>query len=220
MARKAKKESDTEAPRRGRPRAYDPEAALKQATDTFWKSGYSGTSLDKISAATGMNPPSLYAAFGNKRALYLDALERYWQTSLAATREALAEDLPLREALMRAYEAALSIYFSGKGHPRGCFVVGTAVAEAVEDLKIRNSVAAGLRTIDADFEARFRNAQVKGELKEDADPAALAVVASATMHTIAIRARAGVPREELRELARKAVNVICECRVIARTSAT
>lgn len=132
----ANKKSGTELPRRGRPRAYDPEAALKQATDTFWKAGYSGTSLDKISAATGMNPPSLYAAFGNKRALYLDALDRYWQISAAATREALAEDGPLEELLMRAYEAHLSIYFSGKGHARGCFVIGTAVAEAVEDIKI------------------------------------------------------------------------------------
>jgi len=214
MAGKARKKGGPELPRRGRPRAYDPEVALKQATDTFWKAGYSGTSLDEISAATGMNPPSLYAAFGNKRALYLDALERYWRMSLAATREALAEHAPLREALMQAYEAALSIYFSGKGRPLGCFVVGTAVAEAVEDIKIRNSVAAGLRSIDSDFEARFREAQERGELKEDADPAALAVVASATMHTIAIRARAGVPRDELEELARKAVNVICGCRVM------
>lgn len=217
----ASKKSGTELPRRGRPRAYDPEAALKQATDTFWKAGYSGTSLDKISAATGMNPPSLYAAFGNKRALYLDALDRYWQISAAATREALAEDGPLEELLMRAYEAHLSIYFSGKGHARGCFVIGTAVAEAVEDIKIRNSVAAGVLAMDADFEARFRAAQEKGELKEGADPAALAVVASATMHTIAIRARAGAPRDELREIARKAVNVICDCRVIgARTGTT
>jgi TetR/AcrR family transcriptional regulator, copper-responsive repressor len=215
-----RKRSDAELPRRGRPRAYDPEAALKQATDTFWKAGYSGTSLDKISAATGMSPPSLYAAFGNKRALYLDALERYWQISLAATREALAGDYPLEEALMRAYEAALSIYFSGKGHARGCFVVGTAVAEAVEDAKIRNSVAAGLRLIDADFEARFRSARERGELKQDADPVALAVVASATMHTIAIRARAGASRDELQEIARKAVNVICGCRLIGDKPAT
>jgi len=198
------------APRhRGRPRAYDPQAALQRATDTFWRTGYSGTSVDRISAATGMNRPSLYAAFGDKRALYLEALARYWQISLAATREALADDRPLDEALMLAYEAALSIYFSGDGGPRGCFVIGTAVTEAVEDPEIRNSLAAGLRTIDADFEARLRTARERGELKDDADPATLAVLASATMHTIAIRARAGAPRAELREIARRAVSVIC-----------
>jgi AcrR family transcriptional regulator len=210
-----RKKSEPEAPRRGRPRAYDPEAALKQATDTFWRAGYSGTSLDSIAAATGMNPPSLYAAFGNKRAIYLEALAHYWDLSLAATRAALAEDRPLSESLMLAYDAALSIYFSGKGSARGCFVIGTAVTESAEDAAIRNNVAAGLRMLDADFEARFRAAQEKGELKQDADPAALAELASATMHSIAIRARAGVRRPELREIARKAVSVMCGCRVEA-----
>ena len=207
----ARKNSEAAPVRRGRPRAYDPQAALKQATETFWKTGYSGTSLDSIAAATGINPPSLYAAFGNKHAIYLEALARYWETSLAATREALAEDRPLSESLMLAFEAALSIYFSGKGNARGCFVIGTAITEAGEDAAIRNSVAAGLRAIDADFEARFRTARERGELKHDADPAALAILASATMHTIAIRARAGARRAELREVARKAVNVICGC---------
>ncbi|QQO31985.1 TetR/AcrR family transcriptional regulator [Bradyrhizobium diazoefficiens] len=205
----ARKTSKTGPARRGRPPAYDAQAALKRATDSFWKTGYSGTSLDKVAAATGMSPPSLYAVFGNKHALYLEALARYWDISLAATREALAGDHPLDEALMLAFDAALSIYFSGKGHARGCFVVGTAVTEAAEDAAIRKSVAAGLRAIDADFEARFRLAQEKGELKRDADPATLAILAAATMHTIAIRARAGASRAELREIARKAVDVIC-----------
>jgi AcrR family transcriptional regulator len=209
------KKSDTGLKRRGRPRAYDTEAALQQATDTFWKTGYSGTSLDSLSAATGMNPPSLYAAFGNKHALYLGALARYWEISLAETHEALASDAPLGEALMRAYESALSLYLPAKGSRRGCFVVGTAVTEAVEDPEIRKSVAAGLRTMDADFEARFRKARESGELKDDVDPTALAVLASATMHTIAIRARAGTPRAELLEIARKAVSVICGCAVNA-----
>jgi AcrR family transcriptional regulator len=203
------KKIEAEPRRRGRPRAYDPQAALRQITDTFWKTGYSATSLDEISAATGMNRPSLYAAFGDKHALYLEALARYWQISLAATREALADDRPLDEALTLAYEAALSMYFSGEGNPRGCFVMGTAVTEAVMDSDIRESLAAGLRTIDADFEARFRIARERGELRNDTDPAALAFLASATMQSIAIRARAGIPRAELTELARKAVTVIC-----------
>ena len=205
----AGKKSDTEPARRGRPRAYDTEAALKQATDSFWRGGYAGTSLDSIAAATGMNPPSLYAAFGNKRALYHEALARYWEMVLAANRDALAQERPLNEALMLAYEAALSVYFSGKGSARGCFVIGTAVTEAVEDDQIRRSLAAGFQKFDADFAKRFREAQDDGELPDEADPAALALLATATMHTIAVRARAGTPRAELRELARKAVKVIC-----------
>jgi len=203
------KKIDAEPKRRGRPRAYDPQAALLRARDTFWRTGYAGTSLDEISAATGMNRPSLYAAFGDKRALYLEALAQYWQLAFADMRESLAEDLPLDETLMRVYDGALSIYFSGDGRPRGCFVIGTAVTEAIEDSEIRQSLAAGFHMFDTDFEARFRTAHEKGELKNDADPAALAVLATATMHTIAIRARAGASRADLRELARKAVAVIC-----------
>ncbi|MBV8473402.1 MAG: TetR/AcrR family transcriptional regulator [Hyphomicrobiales bacterium] len=202
--------SDAEPRRRGRPRAYDPQTALERATDRFWRSGYSSTSLDDICAAVGMNRPSLYAAFGDKHTLYLKALQRYWRLSLVAVQEALADgEQTLEEALMGVYDGQLSLYFSGDGLPRGCFAIGTATAEAVDDAEIRSSLADGLRTLDADLEARIRLAREKGELRDDADPAALAVLASATLHTIAIRARAGVPRAELREIALKAVSVIC-----------
>ena len=110
---------------------------------------------------------------------------------------------------MRVYDAALSIYFSGADRARGCFVVGPAVTEAVDDAEIRSLVATGLRALDADFEARLRLAREAGELRKDADPEALAMLASATMHTMAIRARAGTSRRDLRKLARKAVSMIC-----------
>ena len=195
--------------RRGRPRAYDPKEALLRVTDAFWRNGYAGTSLDDITAATGMNRPSLYAAFGDKQSLYLKALTNYWHLRFAEIREALASDHALDETLMGVYEAALSLYFSGYDRPRGCFVIGTAVTEALEDTEIRESLAAGILAFDADFEVRFQRAQANGELKADADPAALAIIATATMHTIAIRARADIPRTELRKLARKAVSVMC-----------
>ena len=201
--------NDTEPKRRGRPRAYDPQTALQRVTDRFWRGGYASTSLDEICAATGMNRPSLYAAFGDKHTLYLKVLERYWQLAMVAMREALADpNQSLDAALMAAYDAQLAIYFSGDELPRGCFAIGTATAEAADDAEIRLSLAAGLRALDAQFEARFRVARDSGALKADADPATLAVLASATLHTIAIRARAGFPRAELREIARKAVRVL------------
>lgn len=203
------KMNDEKPRRRGRPQIHDPRAALRRATDTFWKTGYSGTSLDALSAATGMSRPSLYAAFGDKHALYLEALARYWELALASVREALSEDLPLDEALMRAYDGALSIYLSGGGRPRGCFAVGTAVTEAYEDDQIRHSIAAGFQAFDSAFEVRFQMARDRGELDPDADPSALATLATATMHTIAVRVRAGYSRADLRELARKSVRMMC-----------
>jgi AcrR family transcriptional regulator len=195
--------------RRGRPRAYDPDRALARALESFWKSGYSGTSLDDIAEATGMNRPSLYAAFGGKKDLYLKALDQYWAMSRLALSEALADDVSLPEALMRVYDKALSIYFSGKERPRGCFAIGTAITEAVDHPEIRSALAKGLQALDRGIEVRIRAAAACGELKSNADPATLAMLASAVMHSIAIRARSGTPKAELRKFARHAVDVIC-----------
>src|SRR6185369_14365832 len=84
--------------RRGRPRAYDPEAALAQAMATFWDAGYAATSLDDLAAATGMNRPSLYGAFGDKRALYRQAIASYRANARQKLAAALADDVPLPEA--------------------------------------------------------------------------------------------------------------------------
>jgi AcrR family transcriptional regulator len=210
VQKKTKRKSESPEPkRRGRPRAYDPDAALRRVIQAFWKTGYSGTSLDELSAATAMNRPSLYAAFGDKQALYLRALDHYWQLSYAAMEEALVCDRPFGEALMRVYESALSFYFPEGAPPRGCFAISTATTEALEDREIRASLAHGLRSLDERFEARIEAARQSGELSKDADPAALAMLASAALHSVAIRARSGTRREELLEFARKTVALIC-----------
>jgi AcrR family transcriptional regulator len=207
MVQKEDKPS-AEPKRRGRPRAYDPDGALRNAMKAFWQTGYSGTSLDDLAAATAMNRPSLYAAFGDKRSLYLRAMDHYWQAGYAAMEEALGADRPLSEALMRVYRSALSLYFSGPT-PRGCFVIGTATTEAVEEPDIRVAMGDGLRELDKRVEARIRAAREAGELPEDADPAFLAFLTCAVMHSFAVRARSGTPRTELEEMAQKTVALIC-----------
>jgi len=212
MVQKEGKQPVVEPKRRGRPPAYDRDAALQQVTDAFWRAGFSGTSLDELAAATGMNRPSLYAAFGDKRALYLHALDRYWRQAYAAMDAALEPNAPLCEALMRVYRMALSLYFPVNGRPRGCFAIGTATTEAMQDPSVRRAFADGLRALDRRFEARIRAARDGGELASDADPGALALFASATLHTLAVRARSGTPRAELERLARRAVSLICAVR--------
>lgn len=196
-------------PKRGRPRSYDPETALAQALHVFWTGGYSGTSLDELTAATRMNRPSLYAAFGDKHALYRTLIERYRAMARAAMAEALAPDRPLREGLRRVYEAALSIYFGGGHEPRGCFMIGTAVTEAASDRAVRASLNDGLREIDDAFAVRFRQAQLDGELARDADPKALARLASGALYFLAIRSRAGEPRAVLDQAVESAVALLC-----------
>src|SRR5580700_8455420 len=96
--------------RRGRPRAFAPETALTQAMDVFWKDGYAATSLDDVSAATGLNRPSLYGAFGDKRALYLQAYGQYRKRVNESFAPLFAAREPLRTKLTRILTAALDLY--------------------------------------------------------------------------------------------------------------
>lgn len=187
--------------RRGRPRRVEPGAALDRALDAFWTGGYTGTSLDELSAATGMNRPSLYAAFGDKRQLYLMALARFGQMMEAAVGTAMAEAPTLRDALARFYDGALDVYLSGDAPARGCFVICTAAVDAPEEPLIRTALQDVLALIDRKLAARLRQAVTAGELPADRDVELLGALAAATLHSLAIRARAGASREQLAALA-------------------
>jgi AcrR family transcriptional regulator len=197
---------------RGRPRAYDADDALGNATDAFWLGGYSGTSLDTLSDATGMNRPSLYAAFGDKHSLYLSTLDRYVEAGVQAMHLALRDDIPLPQALQRVYDSALALYLPTGGEPRGCFLIGTAVVESKVDDAVRTRLAQGLKSFDRAFEKRIRRAQTDGELSVNADAAVLARVASAILHSLALRSRAGDSRASLRATAAEGVMLICGAR--------
>jgi TetR/AcrR family transcriptional regulator, copper-responsive repressor len=214
MVQKRKKallpvETDAAAPkRRGRPRAYQPEVALGKALDLFRKDGFAGTSLDDLSIATGMNRPSLYGAFGDKRELYIKSYQRYRDDARAATSDIFRDELPIRQRLERIYAVALDIYLSGDAGPRGCFTVMTAASEAVFDPQIRSLVLEGFTELDKAFANCFRHAREKGELAASTDTTVLALLASAALHTVAIRARAQVPRKELEAIAKGAIDVM------------
>ena len=150
--------------RRGRPRAYQPDVALGKALDLFRKDGFAATSLDDLSAATGMNRPSLYGAFGDKRELFIKSYQRYRDDARAAMGEIFRDELPIRQRLGRIYAVALDIYLSGEAGPRGCFTLMTAASEAVADPDIRAMVREGLTGMDKAFAACFRRAKEQGEL--------------------------------------------------------
>ncbi|MEH2550137.1 AcrR family transcriptional regulator [Bradyrhizobium sp. AZCC 2262] len=194
--------------RRGRPRAYQPEVALGKALDLFRRDGFAATSLDDLSAATGMNRPSLYGAFGDKRELFIKSYRRYREDARTAMGDIFRNELPIRRRLERIYAVALDIYLSGEFGPRGCFTVMTAASEAVHDPDIRAMVLEGFVELDKAFAACFRRGKEKGELPESADPVVLAQLASATIHTIAIRARAQTPRKELEAIVNGALDVM------------
>jgi TetR/AcrR family transcriptional regulator, copper-responsive repressor len=198
-----------EVRRRGRPRQYDPERALAKAAEAFWKQGYAGTSLDDLAAATGMNRPSLYAAFGDKRELYLRTLQRYWEQSRAMALKLSAESPTLRIFLKRFYEQAVDIFLAGGDQTRGCYSISTAPAQATTDPEVCAFLAASIANTDNFLANQIAKGRERGEVPANAEPQALAQLATATLHTIAVRARVGVPRKRLMAIASAAINLIC-----------
>lgn len=196
-----------EARPRGRPRSFDPDEVLDRARAVFWNLGYAATSLDDLATATGLNRPSLYAAFGDKHAMYMAALARTRDEALGGIARALSTQAPLRNVLEGLFRAAGGIYRAGDVAQRGCFVIGTAVTQAVDDPEVRAFVADYLKDMDGLFSARF--ASSGGELSPNLTPATAAPFASATLHSLAIRARAGAGEPEMTAMAKTACDLIC-----------
>lgn len=203
---------ETESPRtarRGRPRRYDPAAALDAILEVFWRAGYSAASLDDICEAAGMNRPSVYAAFGDKRALYLKAIARYREISREQIGAVFASPAPLKDALRGVYARALDLYYSGHDTPLGCFMVGAVISDAVDDADIRAALAEGLQQFDAAFERRIAAAQAAGEIDAARDAAQLGKLASSALYYLAARSRAGEARASLEDFADSVVDLIC-----------
>jgi AcrR family transcriptional regulator len=201
--------SKTVSPRRGRPRAFEPDTALAQAMDVFWSDGFAATSLDDISAATGLNRPSLYGAFGDKRALYLQAYGQYRKRMNDSFAPLFAAPEPVRVKLKRILSAALDLYLSGRDGPRGCFTVLSASSEAIADPDLHSLVGEAIDGTDRAFGRMFADARAAGELSPAADPRRLARMATATIHTLSIRARARIPRAEILPIIDDAVKTLC-----------
>lgn len=196
--------------KRGRPRAYNKEVALKSALEVFWKYGFTGASLDKISAATQMNRPSLFAAFGDKKSIYRKSMEQFNRDFFNDLETALFNDLSLEEDLVNFYLSALSVYQSKKTGPLGCPVICTATTEAAVDSDIQTDLANALDQIDLALMSRFKQAIESGQLSSLSDPEELGQLAAALLHSLAIRTRAKQPIFEVERFIKSSVAKIIE----------
>jgi AcrR family transcriptional regulator len=192
---------------RGRPRAYEPGPALDAALGVFWTKGYGATSLDDLTTAMAMSRPSVYAAFGNKQAIYQAAVDHYVATIGSRFLKPLAEEATLRAGLLGFYLAVIDSV-TGKYGPLGCIVACTMPAEAGHSPQARKHQATVLAQLDAALLARMHAAHTAGEIPAGADAATLAQVATSGMLALSIRARSGAPRRGLLELARTFVDLI------------
>jgi AcrR family transcriptional regulator len=188
---------------KGRPREFDADQALDRALRVFWRKGYEGTSLPDLTEAMGINRPSLYAAFGNKEALFRKALDRYAEGPGAYVREALNE--PTARAVAERLLGGAIDLVAGRRNPRGCLMVQGALAcgEAAES--VRRELCSRRVAGEAAVRRRFERALAEGDLPADADPADLARYVGAVMHGMAVQAAGGASREELRRVAEMAL---------------
>ena len=203
-------QSDVQPGRRaaGRPREFDEGKALAAARSVFLDKGLAASTLDDLTAAMKINRPSLYAAFTDKEALYLRTLDEYAQGMQAQAGAALADAPTLRLALKRFYGGAIDVYTSGGAHAVGCYIVCSAIPEAVCNERVRAKAADVLRFLDSALERRFRRAIDEGELPAKADASALAALAGGILHSLAVRARGGAKRKELDALAANAIQML------------
>ena len=157
-----------------RPRSFNPDEALDLARDVFWQKGFQGTSLDDITAATGLAKPSLYAAFGDKNALFLKVLDRYHQRIVVNAERTLNEGASARDAIERWLTGYVPFCSGAKGI-RGCLSVNTA-ADGVSDQKqVRNRIERFNRTLEQLLRNRLRADRAQFSAAFDPD---------ATAHTI------------------------------------
>ena len=191
---------------RGRPRAYDAGTALDAALKIFWARGYSGTSVDDLTAAMKMSKPSVYAAFGNKQAVYEAAVHHYVATIGSGYLKPLVAEPTLLEGLLGFYAAVIEVV-TGKHGPLGCVVACTLPAEAGDSKEAQQLLSTVFAQLDGAIVARLRKAQAAGELAKDADAMLLGQIVTSGMFALSIRARSGANRRVLTKLARGFVHL-------------
>lgn len=152
----------------GRPRSFDTEAVLGAAMQLFWRRGYQAASLDELARLTGVNKPSLYAAFGDKGQLFLQVLERYHTALLAMSQQMLSRDGSAREAI-RAWLLGYLPHCSGETGERGCLSINTSFEAAVLSPEVRASVDRFMQATEALLVAACNRGKAQGEFPPDFD---------------------------------------------------
>ena len=184
---------------KGRPREFDTEQALDRAMELFWSNGYEGTSLSDLTHALGVTRPSLYAAFGNKEALFRTVLKCY-EAELVTYRP-LALSAPTAREVARTLLEGAANFFGDKSHPRGCLGIQGALACGPQAEPIQRGLTANREAGERAIRQRLRRAKNEGDLPADSDPASLARYLSIVVYGMAVQAAAGSSRKDLLQVA-------------------
>jgi AcrR family transcriptional regulator len=188
-------------PAPGRPRAFDAEKALDRAMKVFWRKGYLGTSLFDLTDAMGINRPSLYAAFGDKKSLFRKALERYGKGPSSYLGEALRE--PNARAVVERILYGVVGLLTGPQSPGTCLWVHGALS--CGDDPLRKEFAAQRAAGLAELRARFKRAIAENDLPAGSDADALARYLQAVNFGLTVQASTGATRKELLQIVKIAL---------------
>ena len=190
----------------GRPREFDAEMALDQAMEVFWRHGYEGATIAQLTEAMGINPPSLYACFGNKEGLLKAALDRYTKLRGVWMDEVVAA--PTARAVAERMLMGIADKQTDPANPPGCLLVQGGIACGSGSENVPFELAARRAQNEDQLRARFVRAKAEGDLKDSADPAALARYVSAVSVGMGVMASSGADREALRQVADVAVQAV------------
>ncbi len=172
----------------------------------FWRKGYEGTSLSDLTKAVGVNRPSLYAAFGDKEALFRKALDRYLNGPAAYTQEALKE--PTARAVVERLLRGAADLNAGARNPGGCLTVQGALACGEAGDSIRQELAAYRAAGEAALRRRFQRAKSEGDLPATVNPADLARYIATIIFGMAVQAAGGASRDKLQQVIEVALRTL------------
>lgn len=179
---------------RGRPRSFDRDAALERAMDVFWRKGYEGTSISDLTREMGINPPSLYAAFGDKERLFLECVERYQAKHGGAC--------PYEcEPTARGAIAKLLLYMATEltkpCNPRGCMMVMAAATCSGSSEEMQSALQERRTSSRAHIKERIERGLKEGDVPRGVDATALADFYAAVISGMSMQARDGASRKSL-----------------------
>ncbi|WP_210877756.1 TetR/AcrR family transcriptional regulator [Roseovarius autotrophicus] len=177
----------------GRQRIYEPDKVVDSAIAAFWARGFEATSINDLVAATGVNRASLYAGFEDKRGLFLASITRYDDRQRRGFLERLARDLPPRDAILAAFDAAATP--PAPGQPGGCLLVNTALELAPHDAEIRDLVQDAFAGVQAFFRGRIEAGQATGAIPQGIDAARTAQTLLGLFMGLRVLMRAGIPSD-------------------------
>ena len=180
----------------GRPRSFDPDAALDQAIALFWAEGFEAVDVERIARAVGVTKPSLYRLFGDKSSLFLYALQRYGALHGTKALAAFAAEPDVAKAVAAFLELTVRAS-TQKGRPLGCLLACIAMGEAGRSAVVRAFCAQALTGLVALLTERFEQETKAGHLSARPSARTRAQLLADTVQGIALRARAGISRSDL-----------------------